>query len=127
METESTTTLPERSGQMSCSPSCEVHRRLDDALKEIEWERNVRKNLQHVIVSGWGAESIGKCIDAIRDVERSIGPLGPISEWSLAQILSAHLQQPAELIINDLLKQIEELKANNTALAQPERNQTPTP
>lgn len=99
----------------SCSPLCDVHRRLDEAMKDLEWERNTRKNLQHVIVSKWGAGSIGQCIDVIRQTEKDIGPLGPINDWSLAQILSAHLQQPAELIINDLRQQVEDLKANEKA------------
>jgi len=105
----------ERLDAATCSPDCDARRKLDEALQELEWERNMRKNLQHVIVSSWGAESIGKCIHAIREIERDIGPLGPINNWALARILSAHLQQPAELIINDLRKQIEELKANVTA------------
>jgi hypothetical protein len=103
----------ERLDAATCSPDCDAQRKLEEAIQELEWERNTRKNLQHVIVSSWSCESIGKCIDAIREIERGIGPLGPINDWALARILSAHLQQPAELIINDLRKQIEELKANN--------------
>lgn len=103
----------ERLDSSTCSPSCESRHKLEDALKELEWERNTRKNLQHVIVSQWGANSIGGCIKAIREVEKGIGPLGPINDWFLAQILSFHLQQPAELIINDLRQQLEDLKATD--------------
>lgn len=84
----------------------ELEKKLDNALRDAEYERNIRKNLQHVIVSQWGVDAITNCIKQIREVEQSIGPLGPINDYSLAQILSSTLQLPAELIIADLKAQI---------------------
>lgn len=90
-----------------------VEKERDDALLEAEYEKNIRKNLQHVIVSQWGVDVISNCIDRIREAEESIGPLGPINDFSLAQILSSTLVLPAELIINDLRKQLSNINNDN--------------
>lgn len=91
---------------------------LQEDRKELLAEREARKNLQHVIVSKWGADSIGACIATIREVEKDIGPLGPINDFTLAQILSAHLQQPAELVISGLREELS-AKASRAAYTNP--------
>jgi hypothetical protein len=103
----------------------ELEKKLDNALRDAEYERNIRKNLQHVIVSQWGVDAITNCIKQIREVEQSIGPLGPINDYSLAQILSSTLQLPAELIIADLKAQILVLenKISSSASKHPRHHQ----
>lgn len=95
----------------NCSPACDFQQEFEQVCKELELEKEMRKNLQHVIVSQWGVDSISKCIATIQEVEKDLGPFGPINDFSLAKILSAHLQQPAELIINDLRQQIKRYQA----------------
>jgi hypothetical protein len=70
--------------------------------RKLNYERETRKNLQHVIVSQWGVDLITNCIAQIREVEKGIGPLGPINDYSLAQILSSTIVLPAELKLKEM-------------------------
>lgn len=94
-----------------------LQRLLDAEEAALKQERAVRKNLQNVIVSRWGAESVSRCVAEIREVEDGLGPLGPINDYRLAQIISSNVQLPAELVIAQERDKIRALLAGNDGQA----------
>lgn len=72
---------------------------------EIAEARSAVKNLTHSIISAQGVDAVGRCVELIRRQEEILGPLGPINDFRLAELLSHALQLPAELRIEHLTKQ----------------------
>lgn len=85
----------------------EVIKERDQAMANYRTELKIRKNLEHVIVSRWGCDAIERCIKEIRRKEEDLGPLGPINDYRLAQVLSSNLQLPAELVIKELQNKLD--------------------
>jgi len=83
----------------------ELRGELSSMSHQLEHETDVRKNLQHVIVSQCGVDMISNCIKQIRESEASIGPLGPINDFRLAQLLSSTIALPAELKLKEVKKE----------------------
>jgi hypothetical protein len=73
--------------------------------RELDEARSAVKNLTHCIISAQGVDAVGRCVALIRRQEEILGPLGPINDFRLAELLSHSLQQPAELKFTQLTKQ----------------------
>jgi hypothetical protein len=77
----------------------------DKSLNMLAEARSAVKNLTHCIISAQGVDAVGRCVALIRRQEEILGPLGPINDFRLAELLSHSLQQPAELKFTQLTKQ----------------------
>jgi hypothetical protein len=95
---------------VSCSQCNQVAVERDEAREAYEHERNVRKNLQHVIISQWGVDMITNSINLLREIEKGIGPLGPINDFALAQHLSSTIVLPAKLKVEEAQDMARELR-----------------